>query len=281
MAGFSSFKSNRRPLAPSRLACSLDLSKGGSPCPPSHPRFPKRPTALTFNRPVAPAPNLDRDNELLTYYFDSTWTTKDIAEHFNFPLSPPPSAPAPTSPLSSTSSLPLANASPVTSPAKASPAPSTSFFALAASATTTRPAARHLPPSSPFARGRVTAKTAAKNASMHPNVHALPICPRPATWIADPTPTTPIAQPIPRSRRPNTVLRSSRRHLTVRPTIRSPKPPTHSRPSTDSTTPSPRASPIARYSGRPLRPRRLRRRRFTFATLTRRAPTRACNDCWA
>ena len=38
--------------------------------------------APTFNRPVAPAPNIDRDNELLTYYFDSTWTTKDIAEHF-------------------------------------------------------------------------------------------------------------------------------------------------------------------------------------------------------
>ena len=38
--------------------------------------------APTFKRPVEPAPNLDRDNELLTYYFDSTWTTKDIAEHF-------------------------------------------------------------------------------------------------------------------------------------------------------------------------------------------------------
>jgi hypothetical protein len=41
----------------------------------------------TFNRPVAPAPNIDRDAEMLNYYFDSTWTTKDIADHFKLSVS--------------------------------------------------------------------------------------------------------------------------------------------------------------------------------------------------
>ena len=36
----------------------------------------------TFNRPIPPAPNAERDGEMLNYYFDSTWTTKDIANHF-------------------------------------------------------------------------------------------------------------------------------------------------------------------------------------------------------
>ena len=36
----------------------------------------------TFTRPIPPAPNAERDGEMLNYYFDSTWTTKDIAEHF-------------------------------------------------------------------------------------------------------------------------------------------------------------------------------------------------------
>ena len=36
----------------------------------------------TFTRPIPPAPNAERDGEMLNYYFDSTWTTKDIANHF-------------------------------------------------------------------------------------------------------------------------------------------------------------------------------------------------------
>jgi hypothetical protein len=33
-------------------------------------------------RPVASDDDQSRDNELINYYFDSTWTTKDIADHF-------------------------------------------------------------------------------------------------------------------------------------------------------------------------------------------------------
>lgn len=36
----------------------------------------------TFTRPIPPAPDAERDGEMLNYYFDSTWTTKDIANHF-------------------------------------------------------------------------------------------------------------------------------------------------------------------------------------------------------
>lgn len=38
--------------------------------------------APTFTRPIPPAPNAERDGEMLSYYFDATWTTKDIANHF-------------------------------------------------------------------------------------------------------------------------------------------------------------------------------------------------------
>jgi hypothetical protein len=44
-------------------------------------------TTPTFTPPIHPEPNAERDNELLNYYFDSTWTTKDIAEHFKLPIS--------------------------------------------------------------------------------------------------------------------------------------------------------------------------------------------------
>ena len=35
-----------------------------------------------FHRPIAPAPDAALDGEMLCYYFDAAWTTKDIAEHF-------------------------------------------------------------------------------------------------------------------------------------------------------------------------------------------------------
>jgi hypothetical protein len=41
-------------------------------------------TVLT--RPSAPDFDQARDNELLSYYFDANWTTKDIAEHFKLPI---------------------------------------------------------------------------------------------------------------------------------------------------------------------------------------------------
>jgi hypothetical protein len=42
-----------------------------------------RNSSPAFTRPIPPAPDLHRDAEMLNYYFDSTWTTKDIANHFN------------------------------------------------------------------------------------------------------------------------------------------------------------------------------------------------------
>ncbi len=40
------------------------------------------PDAPAFNRPTPPTPDTHRDSEMLNYYFDAAWTTKDIAEHF-------------------------------------------------------------------------------------------------------------------------------------------------------------------------------------------------------
>lgn len=39
-----------------------------------------------FKRPIAPEYDQARDNELLNYYFDANWTTKDIAQHFKLPI---------------------------------------------------------------------------------------------------------------------------------------------------------------------------------------------------
>jgi hypothetical protein len=39
-----------------------------------------------FKRPIAPDYDQARDNELLNYYFDANWTTKDIAEHFKLSM---------------------------------------------------------------------------------------------------------------------------------------------------------------------------------------------------
>ncbi len=38
--------------------------------------------SIVFQRPIAPAPDADRDSDMLNYYFDAAWTTKDIANHF-------------------------------------------------------------------------------------------------------------------------------------------------------------------------------------------------------
>ena len=40
------------------------------------------PAAPTFTPPIPPAPNAERDGEMLNYYFDAALTTNDIAEHF-------------------------------------------------------------------------------------------------------------------------------------------------------------------------------------------------------
>ena len=52
----------------------------------SHDRASSTPPRPTFQRPVAPEPDPARDNELLSLYFDGTWTTKDIADHFKLPV---------------------------------------------------------------------------------------------------------------------------------------------------------------------------------------------------
>jgi hypothetical protein len=52
----------------------------------SHDRASSTPPRSAFQRPVAPEPDPARDNELLSLYFDGTWTTKDIADHFKLPI---------------------------------------------------------------------------------------------------------------------------------------------------------------------------------------------------